>query len=66
MSPELHPTFLLYEMQCKQVVRVRLATRYAPAPLLCEQELPAVCQYTKFEERSFIRDKDMAHFPSKD
>jgi len=32
---------------------------------ICEQELPAVCQYAKFEERSFIRDEDMAHFPSK-
>ena len=37
-----------------------------PFMAICEQELPAVCQYTKFEERSFIRDEDMAHFPYKD
>ena len=33
---------------------------------ICEQELPAVCQCAKFEERSFIRDEDMAHFHSTD
>jgi len=42
-------------------------TSPTPRPLrgqfaICEQELPAVCQYAKFEERSFIHDEDMAHF----
>jgi len=46
-------------------------TSPTPRPLrgqftICEQELPPICQYVKFEERSFIRDEDMAHFPSKD
>ena len=46
-------------------------TSSRPRPLggqfaICEQELPAVCQCATFEERSLIRDEDMAHFPSKD
>ena len=46
-------------------------TSLRPRPLrgqfaICEQELPAVCQCATSEERSFIRDEDMAHFPSKD
>jgi len=33
---------------------------------ICEQELPAICQCAKFEKHSFIRDEDMAQFPSTD